>query len=108
MRADVGPRELEPRSVPELPSPLLEREERSRAESGQRPHPIPRLNADIEHPAVPHERRERPARPGLQERTRQHQSGDQERRREVERMRERTRLQRPDNQSRDRERRRPE
>jgi hypothetical protein len=99
--------DLDSRSIPELPLPIAEREQRSNKAPGEHPQAIPRLNADLRRPGSDTGRRERFERPGMEERQHKLRSTETERTREIERTRE-GRVERPEDNNRERGRRRSE
>lgn len=96
-RPEVERLAVEPRSVPELSSPSLDREQHARDSREDRSFRIPRLNADLGRSTSETRRGERFERPDIEERARERASGDTGRRRDVERAREGARGERTGN-----------
>lgn len=90
-RPEVERLAVEPRSVPELSSPSLDREQHARDSRQDRSFRVPRLNADLGRSASEARGGERFERPDVEERQRDRGSNETERRRDVERAREGTR-----------------
>jgi hypothetical protein len=108
-RPHAGPRDVGRRAVPELPSPVEEREARPTDERRERPRSgVPRLNADLRPAGRERPRPERSEQRGEEERGRRRPRSDEPPRRDVERTRERERGDRAEQRGQERERRRSE